>query len=122
MKTMGPCRLWNASCDCHHNPSIRKSLALKILVSAADKASSAGFWAHFNIVTYYYYYPTRNSLSPGNDILYEIGDRHVAGDYLATDARCYSVMSYYTLEEYIRQCIYLMSLLYTQFMHLCIAL
>jgi len=22
------------------------------LVSAADKASSAGFWAHFNIVTY----------------------------------------------------------------------
>jgi len=29
---------------------------LKILVSAADKASSAGFWAHFNIVTYYYYY------------------------------------------------------------------
>jgi len=28
---------------------------LKILVSAADKASSAGFWAHFNIVTYYYY-------------------------------------------------------------------
>jgi len=26
------------------------------LVSAADKASSAGFWAHFNIVTYYYYY------------------------------------------------------------------
>jgi len=25
---------------------------LKILVSAADKASSAGFWAHFNIVTY----------------------------------------------------------------------
>ena len=32
------------------------SLALKILVSAADKASSAGFWAHFNIVTYYYYY------------------------------------------------------------------
>ena len=35
--------------------NIRNSLALKILVSAADKASSAGFWAHFNIVTYYYY-------------------------------------------------------------------
>ena len=31
---------------------VRKSLALKILVSAADLASSAGFWAHFNIVTY----------------------------------------------------------------------
>jgi len=25
---------------------------LKILVSAADQASSGGFWAHFNIVTY----------------------------------------------------------------------
>jgi len=35
---------------------------LKILVSAADKASSAGFWAHFNIVTYYYYYYYYNLL------------------------------------------------------------
>jgi len=34
---------------------------LKILVSAADKASSAGFWAHFNIVTYYYYYYYRTA-------------------------------------------------------------
>jgi len=43
---------------------VRKSLALKIFVSAADEASSAGFWAHFNIVTYlltYLYMHTNNS-------------------------------------------------------------
>ena len=35
-----------------HPARVRKSLALKTLVSAADLASSADFWAHFNIVTY----------------------------------------------------------------------
>jgi len=35
-----------------HKQRLRKSLALKTLVSAADWASSAGFWAHTNIVTY----------------------------------------------------------------------
>jgi len=42
----------SSSSSSSSNISNRKSLALKILVSAADYASSAGFWAHFNIVTY----------------------------------------------------------------------
>ena len=41
---------------------VLKSLALKTLVSAADYASSAGFWAHFNIVTYLLTYFSSTSL------------------------------------------------------------